>query len=232
MISCVAPAQGMNTGLQDAYNLAWKLALVIKGGADAALLDSYEQERIPVAQRLLRTTDRAFQLVVSDGWLAGMFRTRIMARLAARAMTVERVRRLAFRTISQIGIRYPDSRLSLTLPGLPNGAPAAGDRFPWLHLKLQADGPVEDLFQKLNDTCFNLLLFGQADGMAEMPGWGELLHVYAIPSDAPNDAELERAQIARPSTYLLRPDGHIGLCGARLEPTAIKRYLSEHLHIS
>jgi 2-polyprenyl-6-methoxyphenol hydroxylase-like FAD-dependent oxidoreductase len=93
-------AQGMNTGLQDAYNLAWKLALVIKGGADAALLDSYEQERIPVAQRLLRTTDRAFQLVVSDGWLAGMFRTRIMARLAARAMTVERVRRLAFRTIS------------------------------------------------------------------------------------------------------------------------------------
>ena len=103
-------AQGMNTGLQDAYNLAWKLALVIKGRADAALLDSYEQERMPVAQRLLRTTDRAFQLVVSDGWLAGMFRTRIMARLAARAMTVERVRRLAFRTISQIGIRYPDSR--------------------------------------------------------------------------------------------------------------------------
>jgi 2-polyprenyl-6-methoxyphenol hydroxylase-like FAD-dependent oxidoreductase len=224
-------AQGMNTGLQDAYNLAWKLALVIKGGADAALLDSYEQERIPVAQRLLRTTDRAFQLVVSDGWLAGMFRTRIMARLAARAMTVERVRRLAFRTISQIGIRYPDSRLSLTLPGLPNGAPAAGDRFPWLHLKLQADGPVEDLFQKLNDTCFNLLLFGQADGTAEMPGWGELLHVYAVPVDAQNDAEMERAQIARPSTYLLRPDGHIGLCGTRLEPATIKRYLSEHLHI-
>ena len=224
-------AQGMNTGLQDAYNLAWKLALVIKGRADAALLDSYEQERMPVAQRLLRTTDRAFQLVVSDGWLAGMFRTRIMARLAARAMTVERVRRLAFRTISQIGIRYPDSRLSLALPGLPHGAPAAGDRFPWIHLKLQADGPVEDLFLKLNDTCFNLLLFGQADGTAEMPGWGELLRVYAVPADAPNDAELERAQIARPSTYLLRPDGHIGLCGARLEPAAIKRYLSEHLHI-
>jgi 2-polyprenyl-6-methoxyphenol hydroxylase-like FAD-dependent oxidoreductase len=225
-------AQGMNTGLQDAYNLAWKLALVIKGRADAALLDSYEQERIPVAQRLLRTTDRAFQLVVSDGWLAGMFRTRIMARLAARAMTVERVRRLAFRTISQIGIRYPDSRLSLTLPGLPQGAPAAGDRFPWLHLKLQEDGSVEDLFSKLNDTCFNLLLFGQADDTVEMPGWGELLNVYAVPADASNDAELERAQIARPSTYLLRPDGHIGLCGTRLEPAAIKRYLSEHLHIS
>ena len=59
-------AQGMNTGLQDAYNLGWKLALVVSGGADAALLDSYEDERMPVARRLLATTDRAFSLVVSD----------------------------------------------------------------------------------------------------------------------------------------------------------------------
>jgi 2-polyprenyl-6-methoxyphenol hydroxylase-like FAD-dependent oxidoreductase len=51
-------AQGMNTGLQDAYNLAWKLALVVQGRAHPALLDSYEQERLPVAQRLLDTTDR------------------------------------------------------------------------------------------------------------------------------------------------------------------------------
>src|SRR5215510_12767511 len=62
-----AGAQGMNTGLQDAYNLAWKLALVVQGRADAALLDTYEQERIPVARRLLETTHRAFQLIVSQG---------------------------------------------------------------------------------------------------------------------------------------------------------------------
>ena len=91
---------------------------------------------------------------------------------------------------------------------------------------------MEDLFQKLNDTCFTLLLFGQADDTVEMPGWGELLHVYAVPNDELNDAELEWAQIARPSAYLLRPDGHIGLCGTRLEPAAIKRYLFEYLHIS
>ena len=77
----------MNTGLQDAYNLAWKLALVVKGRADAALLDSYEEERIPVAQRLLNTTDRAFRLVVSDSWLAGLLRTKILARIAAFAMS-------------------------------------------------------------------------------------------------------------------------------------------------
>ena len=75
--------QGMNTGLQDAYNLAWKLALVSPRQADDALLDSYEAERMPVAKRLLETTDRAFQLVVSDNWLAGLFRTRVVANVAS-----------------------------------------------------------------------------------------------------------------------------------------------------
>jgi 2-polyprenyl-6-methoxyphenol hydroxylase-like FAD-dependent oxidoreductase len=87
-------AQGMNTGLQDAYNLAWKLALVVKGEADAALLDTYEQERIPVAQRLLRTTDRAFALIVSDSWIAGLFRTarnELLPRLAVLDVPIQRV---------------------------------------------------------------------------------------------------------------------------------------------
>src|SRR5262252_10637654 len=119
-------AQGMNTGLQDAYNLAWKLALVIKGRAQADLLDSYGQERIPVAERLLHTTDRMFSLAVSDNRLAGLFRTRVLPELLAFAMKREPLRRLAFRTISQIGIRYRESPLSQTLPGLPKDAPRAG----------------------------------------------------------------------------------------------------------
>ena len=143
--------QGMNTGLQDAYNLGWKLALVVPGRADATLLDSYEQERMPVARQLLRTTDRAFQLVVSDSWIAGLFRTRIMARVVARAMTIERVRQLAFRTLSQIGIRYPASPLSQTQEGWPKDAPMAGDRFPWLQLELQAGAAAADLFENLDD---------------------------------------------------------------------------------
>ena len=80
-------AQGMNTGLQDAYNLGWKLALVVKGQASDALLGTYEDERIPVARRLLNTTDRAFKLVVADNWLAGLFRTKILARIAAFALS-------------------------------------------------------------------------------------------------------------------------------------------------
>ncbi|HEX9684448.1 MAG TPA: FAD-dependent oxidoreductase [Burkholderiales bacterium] len=228
-----AGGQGMNTGLQDAYNLAWKLALVVKGRADAALLDTYEQERIPVAQRLLRTTDRIFALLVSDSWIAGLFRTKIIARVLARAMTIERVRKLAFRTISQIGIRYRRSPLSQTLAGLPEGAPVAGDRFPWLKLKLGANGAVEDLFQKLDDTRFHLLVIGQPAPPAEALGLGELLRVHAVPGDPANSAELARVGISGQAFYLLRPDGHVGLAGTRLDPDTVKRYLSErHIRVT
>jgi hypothetical protein len=217
-------AQGMNTGLQDAYNLAWKLARVVNGRAGAALLDSYEEERIPVAQRLLRTTDRVFQLVVSEGWLGGLFRTSVLARMAARAMTMERVRRFAFRTISQIGIRYRQSRLSQTFAGLPRGAPRAGDRFPWLQLRLRPGGQVHDLFQRLDDTRFNLLVIGQGAPRPPALGLPELL-VHSIPEA--NAAELARAGINGPAFYLLRPDGHVGLAGSRLDVDAVRRYLVE-----
>lgn len=218
-------AQGMNTGLQDAYNLGWKLAAVVQGRADPGLLDSYEAERLPVAQRLLATTDRAFRIVVSDSWWAGLLRTKVLARVAAFVLRQPRAQRFAFRTVSQTGIHYRGSALSVTLPGVPSDAPRAGDRFPWLTLRFRPDGPSEDLFQRLDDTRFTLLVFGQS--AAALPGssW----HTEVIPDDAHNAAALVRVRIARPSFYLLRPDGHIGLCGGRLDAAALARYFNETL---
>jgi 2-polyprenyl-6-methoxyphenol hydroxylase-like FAD-dependent oxidoreductase len=224
-------AQGMNTGLQDAYNLGWKLALVVSAGADAALLDSYADERMPVARRLLATTDRAFSLVVSDSKLAGLFRTQVVAKILAAAMSLGRIQRLAFRTISQIGIAYPDSPLSETQPGLPAGAPRAGDRFPWLRLKLSTNGSAEDLFERLEDTRFTLIVTGQPAPSSGVPGLGDLLSTCVVPDDPANDRELARAQIPRPAFYLLRPDGHVGLCGTRLEGRAVTRYLTERMRV-
>lgn len=224
-------AQGMNTGLQDSYNLAWKLALVVKGRASTALLDSYEDERIPVARALLSGTDRAFRLVVSDTWVAGMLRSRVLARVAAFAANRKAVQRIAFRTVSQTGIRYRNSSLSRASDRLPEHAPQAGDRFPWLRLKFAANGPVEDLFEKLCDTHFHLVLFGQSSVPQEPSGVGDVLRVHAIPNDSINDKELARAQISQPSFYLIRPDGYIGLCGTRFEADLVSRYFSENLHL-
>lgn len=225
-----AGGQGMNTGLQDAYNLAWKLALVVQGRATPALLETYEQERIPVAKRLLETTDRAFQLVVSEGWFAKLLRTKILAKVAATAMRFEPIRRFAFRTVSQIGISYPHSRLSQTLSGLGARAPKAGDRFPWLRVKLGADGAVKDLYREMDDTRFHLLLFGQPAPASTMRVDGPV-QVHVIARDATNEAELARANISAPSFYLLRPDGHVGLCGAGFDAAAIARYLGERAHL-
>jgi 2-polyprenyl-6-methoxyphenol hydroxylase-like FAD-dependent oxidoreductase len=219
-------AQGMNTGLQDAYNLAWKLALVVGKRAEARLLDSYEEERLPVARRLLETTDRAFMVVVNDSWFVGMLRTHVIARIAAFALGLAPVRRFVFRLVSQIGIHYRGSAVSESAPGLPEGAPRAGDRFPWLQLRFSGGGPVEDLFGKLDGLGFHLLVAGQP---APVPG--DLVRVLEIPANPENDAELARAGIPATSFYLLRPDGHVGLCGARIDAGQVERYLSERLNI-
>jgi hypothetical protein len=225
-------AQGMNTGLQDAYNLAWKLALVIQNRAKPALLDSYEEERIPVAEALLNGTDRAFRLVVSDSWIAGLLRTKILARIAAFAVNRKAVQKLAFRIVSQTAIHYANSSVSKTLNGLPETAPQKGDRFPWLRLKFAPDEPVEDLFQKLSDMHFNLVLIGQPPISDGALGLGDLFRAYAVPSDPANDQELARVQIPRPSFYLVRPDGYIGLCGGRFEPDRFRGYVAQNVHLS
>jgi 2-polyprenyl-6-methoxyphenol hydroxylase-like FAD-dependent oxidoreductase len=218
-----AGGQGMNTGLQDAYNLAWKLALVVAGRASTRLLDTYEAERRPVAERLLRTTDRAFSVLVSDRWMAGVFRTRLLARIAALAMRLERIQALAFRTISQTGIRYRESVLSRSAAEFPRSGPQPGDRFPWLLLQLRRGGAPEDLFRAFDDTCFNLVLFGEASSALRS---GDLLRVHALPDTAHNREALAAVQIPRHAFYLLRPDGHIGLAGARAEPGALSEYLT------
>ena len=220
-------AQGMNTGLQDAYNLAWKLALVVQGKADAALLDSYETERQPVAQRLLDTTDRAFRLIVSDNPLAGLLRTQVLARIAAFAVNRRRVQKFIFRTVSQTGIHYRRSPLSVATDAMPKDAPRAGDRFPWMNLQLEAGGSVEDLFQTLDDTRCNLLVFGQA--APPLPDMDGLLKVHVIPITAGNAAEQARTHVPRSAFFLLRPDGHIGLCGRAVDAVAVRRYCAENL---
>ena len=225
-------AQGMNTGLQDAYNLGWKLALVAAGRANEALLDSYQEERLPVAENLLSTTDNAFSLIVSDRWISRMMRTRLIAKIAALAMRFDRIRKLAFYTISQIGIHYRPSSLSETVGDLQAEAPRAGDRFPFLQLRMSPPAAAENFFRRLDDTCFNLVLIGTSSNELKLQEFGNLLAVHEVPINAENEKELGRAHISVPSFYLLRPDCYIGLAGARFDAAIVSRYLTGRLGIS
>jgi FAD binding domain len=214
--------------LQDAYNLAWKLALVVQGKADAALIDSYAGERMPVAQRLLRSTDEGFKFIVSDSAFAGLMRTQVVARLAGFAMKLRRVQLAAFRTVSQTAIQYREGPLADGT--LPDDAPQGGDRFPWLKLVMQSGRPIEDLFATLDDLRFHLLAFGQSLPIG-LPDFGGLIAMHAVPADPANDAALARAKIPQTSFYLLRPDGYVGLCGGTLDADSIASYFRETLHV-
>ena len=86
---------------------------------------------------------------------------------------------------------------------------------------------MEDVFARLDDERFHLLSFGQP---AELPpDAGDLVRAWRVPSDRANDEALARAGIAQPSFYLLRPDGHVGLAGTRLDVDQVRRYLAERV---
>lgn len=224
-------AQGMNTGLQDAHNLAWKLALVASGSSRESLLDSYESERVPVADRLVATTDRLFSIIVSEGWLAGLWRTALFPKVVAGVMRWQRARELVFRTISQVGIRYPTSTLSHAAGATTRGAPRPGDRFPWLQARFGSSDTVEDIFERFDDTSFNLVVVGQPAPASEQLAVGVPIAVHAIDADPRIAASLGTGAEVLPAYYLVRPDGYIGLAGRSLDPAEIRRYLRERVGV-
>ncbi len=150
-----AGAQGMNTGIQDAYNLAWKLAMTLRGVADPNLLETYNEERLENAKNLLRTTDRMFQLAAGDEWWLAQLRTNVFPAVANYFLSLESVRNFVFPLLSQTGINYRHSSLSRH-EGDEDFKVKAGDRMPYVLL----DGA--SIYDRLRDPNFHLLAFNEA----------------------------------------------------------------------
>jgi 2-polyprenyl-6-methoxyphenol hydroxylase-like FAD-dependent oxidoreductase len=209
-----AGGQGMNTGIGDAINLAWKLAAVVAGRASDALLDSYEAERIGFARRLVATTDRVFSFATSQGKIADFLRTRLAPILIPRAVAFEPVREFMFRTVSQIKLNYRGGPLSCGLAGHVHG----GDRLPWA----PADGA--DNFAPLATMDWQVHVYGSAS--AELAAWCAArdvpLHVFGWRS------EYEKAGLARDALYLLRPDTYVALADASGAASALDSYFRDH----
>lgn len=205
-----AGGQGMNTGIGDAINLAWKLAAVLKAHARDALLDSYEAERIGFARRLVSTTDRVFDFATADGVVADVVRTRIAPIVLSNALSFEAVRNFIFRTVSQITVNYRRGPLSAGDAGRVHG----GDRMPWVR-----DGAADN-FQPLADARWQVHVYGTARD--DLRAWCDKqsvpLHAFAW-HDGCTDAGL-----ARDALYLVRPDCYVALAEPSADPTAIERY--------
>jgi 2-polyprenyl-6-methoxyphenol hydroxylase-like FAD-dependent oxidoreductase len=205
--------QGMNTGIGDAVNLAWKIAAVLKKAAPEKLLDTYEPERIAFARRLVATTDRGFTFVTQRGGLASIVRTRIVPLVVPLLFRLGAVRRLLFRTVSQTQVNYHDSTLSAGAAGKVRG----GDRLPWVDL-----GSGKDNFEPLTSLAWQAHVYGEARGVladacAELP---LPLHVFAW------QETMRSAGLAKDALYLVRPDGYVALAEPSADPEQLRKYFA------
>jgi hypothetical protein len=204
--------QGMNTGIGDAVNLAWKLAAVLTGRAPESILDSYEPERIAFARRLVQTTDRAFSMVTSPSWSARLIRLEIFPRLLAVLIKTRAMRRFMFRTVSQTAVNYRGSPMSQGRAGAVHG----GDRLPWVPL-----GEDTDNFAPLASLGWQVHVYGKAQPEIE-----SLCRDRGVPLHAfPWRAAVGTSGLERDAVYLVRPDGYVGLADPRAEAAVLGAYL-------
>ncbi len=228
-----AGGQGMNTGLQDAWNLGWKLALVVRGVGKDRLLDSYEAERLPVGRFLLRYTDRLFgqfARAAKGGVIANIVRTVFVRILLPRVMASPKRRARAFRILSQLGIRYRSSPIVQEgQPGL-NVGPRPGDRFPDAPVTVRSQ--ATRLHHELIGFRFHLLLCGpetawdSAEILRLEKRYAGLLstrHLSRAGSESvlcdPTGSALALLGVQDQAVYIIRPDGHVSYrsAGASLD---------------
>ncbi|GAA2712619.1 FAD-dependent monooxygenase [Micromonospora olivasterospora] len=218
----IAGGLGMNTGIQDAYNLGWKLGLVLGGAATSGLLDTYEEERLPIAGWLLDITSKALDAV-----------------LAAIRETGGGVDAAASRDLTQLMLAYPWSRLSRdaarpdaddhpggpAFGGRPTG-PRAGDRAPDAPLRDAVTGSPTRLFDLYRGPHFTLLGLGERCAAALGDGESDIVKPYLVGPGGLLDDEGHAARAyGGDALVLVRPDGHIGLVADPADAGSVAGYL-------
>jgi FAD binding domain-containing protein len=206
-----AGGQGMNTGIGDAVNLAWKLAEVLSHDRNPEILETYEAERIPFAKTLVQTTDRFFRGVTNPTRMSKILRLRVIPSVVSVATRFPVVRRQIFRLLSQILINYRDSSLSLGR----TGRLWAGDRLPWIPMD---DGKTN--YNPLVTLDWQIHAYGNLSSEVQTCAGECDLPVHQLPY---NDAA-RRFGIQRNAVYLVRPDGHIGCALGSDDVSLLRQY--------
>ncbi len=192
--------QGLNTSVQDAYNLGWKLGAVLAGAPDA-LLDTYEEERRPIAAAMLGLATDLLEKAKEGDMRRG-------------------------REVHQLDLGYPSSSLSREWPERHGGV-LAGDRAPDASL-MGAGGQQQRLFDLLRGPHWTLISHGAE--VASLPRAGQRLHIHRIGDDGAFRDEGDRLAatygLARGDLLLIRPDGYVGALAASAHAERIKAYLA------
>ena len=190
-----AGGQGLNTGVQNAVNLGWKLAQVVRGQSPATLLDTYETERHPVAARVLRYTLAAVALGRTDD------RSRALGSIVAELLGLDQARRLVGGMMSELDIAYDFGA----------GHPLLGRRVPDLDL-VGGDGPMQ-LYALLRDAKPVLLNLGPPASL-DSAAWGGRVRLVEAHYEGRWELPVVGV-VTAPGAVLIRPDGHVAWVGDR-----------------
>ncbi len=235
-----AGGQGMNTGIQDAYNLAWKLGMVMRGNAPESLLESYTAEREPVARSVLALTSNITTVATLRHPISQAIRNRLMPILAGFEILEQRL----MNRLAEISINYRESLIVGQSGRWYGPSPMPGDR--------AVDAPLSDgrrLFQILKGTRHVLLLFGaerqEEDDLPNFEnidrymrdGYGAEIRTYLVDRKAlpwegsrleDHEGNVHHAYGAGvPCLYLIRPDGYIAFRSLSTDPLPVLQYLNE-----
>lgn len=249
--------QGMNTGIQDAYNLGWKLAFILRGIGKSCLLKTYGEEREAIAKRLLAMTHRMTTVAARSRPILNFLRPHLMYL----ALSTKWMHHFIVSTVSQLRINYRGMKLSknyLSCPFTSFGqsfaeAPKAGERVIDAQVEWAKDSSVNTLYDYLDPSFFHILLFTTEALVKYHKSYSELLNIRARPgckltlvtlafnmSNVPSKwqgdvlldkgGELHRIYGAlKPATYIIRPDQYIGMKAPGISSTRIEKYLSQSL---
>ncbi len=190
--------QGLNTGVQDAVNLGWKLAQVVDRTSPEDLLDTYHAERHPVAARVLHNTMAQVALSTADD------RHQALRETMAELLTMDEPRRRFAGMLSGLDIHYD----------LGAGHPLLGRRMPDLDVRT-GDGPTR-VFTLLHDARPVLLNLGDPDGLDRAPWVGRVRFVDATHAGVWELPVL--GVVEAPAAVLIRPDGHVAWVGELADP--------------
>jgi 2-polyprenyl-6-methoxyphenol hydroxylase-like FAD-dependent oxidoreductase len=234
-------AQGMNTGIQDAWNLGWKIGLVARGLARDRLLDTYEAERWPIGQFLLRYTDRLFSTftrAMSGRPLATWARRVVVPHVIPHVLGSRRVRQTAFAFVSELGIRYRKSPAVAEGEPRQRSGPRAGDRLP--DAEILVDEHRTYLQEALAGPHLALLLCGDSrdwdlrglDGLRER--YGRVMATYWLGPPGSERSFVDekgdvfaRLGVRDTAQFLVRPDGYIAFRSAASTFGQLDQFLAE-----
>ena len=223
-----AGGQGMNTGIQDAFNLAWKLALVVRGLAPAPLLASYHLERDPVASGVLNMTDRLTRMATMRNSIAQNVRDFLLPVVSGIDFVGDKI---ADR-LTELSVSYRNSPI---VEGHGPGRPKAGDRAPDAELRDENDR-ARRLFELFREPRHVLLIFLGASGNAALgdlsPAHIDTCRIVRGRSELAADLRdltgLAHAayNLFEGGIVLVRPDGYIAYRSNDFDPVKLRAYLA------